>query len=66
MVILWKGEVKAKRFIKASHFARKNWESHKVKKKSFLLVVRDLEQTEGRKRKSKDLNTLLITSPVSI
>lgn len=66
MVILCKGEGKAKLFVKASYFARKNWKVHKVKQKSFIFIVWDSEQTGGKKRKSKDLTTHLITSAVSI
>ena len=39
MVILCKGEGKAKLFVKASYCARKNWEVHMVKQKSFIFIV---------------------------
>lgn len=45
MALYHKGEEKVKLSLsKLAIFARKNWEVHKVKQKSYILIVCDLEQ----------------------
>lgn len=57
MALYRKGEEKAKLSLsKLAIFARKNWEVHKVKQKSYMLIVWDPEQME----KKGSLKSLLL------